>query len=221
MFSVGADPYNSQPNQLYGGWNLDQARGNTWATKEYYRMIARLSADEEERAKARKWLKMYKVAIHANPALKAQVRAQGKPYWNKAIFPKMTDVQKSALLTAFLGTPLSEDQGPQVLSRLYRKAPFPGASITAHNRILGVPYYAPTQRLPSSINYGTWRTTKELEDAFKAMAGTKSYTAKEVADTFGVSERAAQQAMDSMRRVKQEILAPVVAQDNSGMPDTQ
>lgn len=205
MFSVGADPYNSQPNQLYGGWNLEAAKGNNWATKEYYRMIARLSADEDERAKARKWLKMYKVAIRANPALKAATRKQGKPFWNKAILPKMTDVQKSALLSAFIGTPLSEDQGSQILSRLYRKAPFPGASMTAYNRILGVPYYGPTEALPKEITYGTWRTTKELEDAFKAMAGTKSYTAKDVADTFGVSVEAAQQAMDAMKRVKQEV----------------
>lgn len=205
MFSVGADPYNSQPNQLYGGWNLGQAKGNTWATKEYYRMIARLSADEEQKAKARKWLKMYKVAIRANPALKAATRKQGKPYWNQAILPKMTDVQKSALLSAFLATPLSEDQPSQILSRLYRKAPFPGASMTAFNRILGVPYIPPTEALPAELTYGTWRTTKELEDAFKKMAGSKSYTAKDVADTFGVSEAAAQQAMDAMKRVKQEV----------------
>lgn len=205
MFSVGAEPYNSPDSQLYGGWNLDQARGNTWATKEYYRMIARLSADEEQKKAARKWLKMYKVAIRANPAIKIRTREQGKKYWSKAVLPQMTDVQKSALLSAFINTPLSEEQGDQVLSRLYRKAPFPGASMTAFNRILGVPYIPLNEALPASIQYGQWRTTDDLENAFKAMAHAKSYTAKEVADTFGVNQKAAQDAMDAMRRAKVKV----------------
>ena len=202
MFSIGAEPYNSHANQLYGGWSLDEAGNNNWAKKEYYRMVARLSADEEQRKAARKWLKMYKVAIHANPALKTATRDEGKKYWSKAILPKMTDIQKSALLQAFIRTPLSEDQQAQVLSRLYRKAPFPGASMTAHNRMLGVPYIPPTDAIPASIQYGTWRTTEELENAFKQMAHAKSYTAQEVADTFGVDAGEAQRAMDAMRRVK-------------------
>lgn len=205
MFSVGAEPYNSQPNQLYGGWTFQGAGGNKWAEKEYFKMIARLSADKKEREDARKWLRMYKVAIRADPSLKKATRAAGKKYWNKAILPAMDDVQKSALLQAFINTPLDERPEFQILSRLYRKAPYPGASMTAHNTMLGVPYYRTTRDIPAQITYGPWRTTKELEDAFKAMAGQRSYTAKEVADTFGVTEAAAQQAMDGMRRVKGEM----------------
>lgn len=214
MFSVGASPYNSADSQLYGGWNVEQAGDNIWGKKQAYLMTSRFSPSESARKAANKWLKMYRVAAQ-DPAFRARVREEGKPYWSSAIMPKMTDAQKRAIYAAWLATDFDQTPRSQIRSRLIRKAPYPGATITNFNRMLGVPFLGANDPLGDRANMGAWRTVKDLEDEFKARRTiNRSYTADEVADAFGVSAADAQRYMDSLtekararrraRAVKQE-----------------
>lgn len=214
MFSVGASPYNSASNQLYGGWSVQQAGDNIWGQKQAYQMMSRFSPSATARKEANKWLKMYRVAAQ-DPAFRARVREEGKPYWSSAIMPKMTDAQKRAIYAAWMGTAFDQAPATQIRSRLLRKAPYPGATITNFNRMLGVPFLNPNDPLGDRVNMGAWRTVKDLEDEFKARRTiNRSYTADEVARAFGVNAADAQRYMDTLterararrraRAVKQE-----------------
>ena len=206
MFSVGASPFNSPSRQIYGGWTLDDATraNNLWAKKEFYRMTSKYSRNEADRKAANRWLKMYRAAIHADRGLSKRVRRQGMPFWDKAIYPPMTDAQKQAIYQAFLGQPLSDDQGHQILSRLIRKSPYPNYTIMARNPDLAVPWVQGTQNLPYVP--GRWRTLDDLKAAFKAMAGrgNRSYTAADVANEFNVDQGAVQAYLDGLRAAKDE-----------------
>ena len=198
MFSVGADPYNSAANQLYGGWTPEQAGANIWGQKQAYQMMARYSPSAESRKNARKWLKMYKVAAQ-DPVWRAQVREAGKPYWDKAIYPEMTDAQKRSIYALWANTPFATDAGTQIRSRILRKAPYPGATITNFNRAVGVPFLDPAAPLPARAEWGQWRSTDDLKRQFLANRTiNRSYTAAEVAQAMGIDAAAAQRYMDEL-----------------------
>ena len=140
MFSVGASPYNSRARQLYGGWTLADVGNNMWGKKQYYEMSAKYNPDPDERANARTWLRMYKERAKGDKAYQKTIRAAGKPYWSKAIYPPLTSKQKEDIWNAFTAVPFSTSLGDQVTSRLIRKSPYPNWKYMYANPSQGVPY---------------------------------------------------------------------------------
>lgn len=210
MFSVGASPFNSPSRQIYGGWTLGAANqaNNLWAKKEYYRMTSKYAPDPDARKDANKWLKMYRAAIKINPELKKNVRRQGIGYWDKAIYPPLTDAQKRLLYRQFLDIPLSEDVNAQILSRLYRKGPYPNYTIMNRLPVLGVP--GVSGRNDIDMVSHSWRTRQELQDAFKRMArarrGSRSFTAAELLSQFDLNPAAVNAYMAGANVVKPGLL---------------
>lgn len=198
MFSVGASPFNSRARQLYGGWTVQQAGNNLWGQKQAYQMMAKYSENEQDRKIARKWLKMYRVAAQ-DPNFRARVREAGKPYWDKAIYPKMTPEQKRSIYALWNNTDFTQDVPTQLKSRVLRGAPFPGPTITNFNRAVGVPFLPPGTALPDRAEWGQWRTTDDLKEDFIANRTiNRSYTAAEVAAAMGIPAADAQRYMDQL-----------------------
>lgn len=210
MFSVGASPFNSPSRQIYGGWTLDAANqaNNLWAKKEYYRMTSKYAPDPDVRKDANKWLKMYRAAIKIRPELKKATRRQGIRYWDKALYPPLTQGQKNMIYRQFLDLPLSDDVNAQILSRLYRKAPYPNYTIMNRLPMLGVPGVA--GRGDIDLVSHSWRTRQELQDAFKRMAqarrGSRSFTPAELINQFGLTPAEVNAYMAGQNVVKPGLL---------------
>lgn len=127
MFSVGASPFNSQPRQLYGGWTAAQARNSLWARKTWHEMSAKYNPNVLERERSRDWLKAFRTL----PAgYRKDVTRQGRPYWNKAVKPRLTDEAKASIFHAFEAVPLSDTDGlAQYRANLFRRAPYPPIAV--------------------------------------------------------------------------------------------
>lgn len=162
MFSVGASPFNSRSRQLYGGWALDGAGNNLWGKKQFYTMSARYNPSEAERQRARDWLKAYREVVRNNPARKAAIRREGKPYWVDAILPAMTPAQKASIWQSWLQVPFTTNKDSQIASRMARKAPFPNARMMNEFALYGVPM------LPKREDIEDY-TDPELNDMFRNM----------------------------------------------------
>lgn len=127
MFSVGAKPFNSQARQLYGGWTAAQARDNLWARKTWHEMSAKYNPNVLERERSRDWMKAYRALP---PAYRKTISQQGRPYWNKAVKPRLTDEAKASIFQAFEAVPLSDTNGlAQYRANLFRRAPYPPIAV--------------------------------------------------------------------------------------------
>lgn len=186
MFSVGARPFNSRARQIYGGWTLNQAGDNLWAKKQYYEMAAKYNPNADARADARTWLRMYKERAKGDKAYQKMVREAGKPYWDKAVMPALTDDQKAALWDSFEKMPLSTSPIWQVQSRLLRKAPHPNWKFMQAFPSYGVPLVAAddapkTWEAYSGSFYAPFRDVNDL-GFNRRLAAARARRAKFAAD---------------------------------------
>lgn len=123
MFSVGARPFNSTRRQLYGGWTAGAAMNNLWALRAWNEMSAKYNPDAAEKLRSKEWLKAYRLLPKD---YRKGVSASGRPYWNKAIKPRLSDEAKAAIWHAWEAIPLTTDDGlAQYRSNLFRRAPYP------------------------------------------------------------------------------------------------
>lgn len=178
MFSVSAEPFNSPRRQLYGGWTLQDAGNNIWAVKQFHEMARKYSADEAERKAAGQFLTWWRKASKADPTLRKRLRAAGKDYWKDAISPPLTAAQKKWIWDNFKSSvPFTKDAVAQRKSAFFRHAPYPSYPTMNAYEMMGVPFVAQNPMAaggdwdvnqPFMPQMG-WRTTAELEEAFKNM----------------------------------------------------
>lgn len=178
MFSVSAEPFNSRKRQLYGGWTLADAGNNIWAQKQFHEMARKYSTDEAERKAAGQFLSWWRKASKADKTLRKRLRAAGKPFWKDAISPPLTPAQKKWIWDNFKSNvPLSTQLLDQRKSAFFRHAPYPSWPTMNSYEMMGVPYAAQEAMAAGGdwdVNQAFmpqqgWRTTAELEEAFKNM----------------------------------------------------
>lgn len=146
MFSVSAEPFNSNKRQLYGGWTFVGANGNAWGEKTWNEMAAKFSPDVAVRRAARRWLRDYRERVRADPEVRRQTYRAGKDYWSHAIKPAMTRAQKTALWEMFnndVTVPFSTDDSAQRISSFLRHAPYWSYPVMNYIPDAGVPYAPP------------------------------------------------------------------------------
>lgn len=172
MFSVSASPFNSPSRQLYGGWALGnqpgQAGKNIWGQKTYYEMAAKYAPEEKTRKEARAWLRWWREFSKKDPSYKKRLRLAGKPYWKDAIMPSMTDEQKAWIWQQFLALPFTTDLNNQRTSAFLRHAPYWNHAVMNARPEVGIPYIDADEGSAKILPLDTpWRTTEQLEEAFK------------------------------------------------------
>ncbi len=172
MFSVSAEPFNSPRRQLYGGWTLAEAGNNIWGQKTYYEMARKYSSDPDERKAAARWLKWWREFSKKDPSYKKRLRLAGKPYWKDAIMPALKDNQKAWLWQRFINVPFKTDLEHQRESAFLRHAPYWNYAVMNEMHQAGVPELPFAQGTATLDPIDTaWRTTDELQDAFKKSRG--------------------------------------------------